>query len=644
MHHRPILALLLATAAPAFAQTPPVNSAPDATPILDTIPPARDVAYPGTIALAVDASDVDRAIFRVKETLPVSAAGPLTLLFPKWLPGDHQPSGEIEKLVGLRITARGKPVAWTRDRVDVYAFHLDVPEGAQALEIAFQFVSATDPAQGRVVATPDMLNVQWNSVALYPAGFFVRRILVDPSLKIPQGWKAATALEPLGTEGTTIRYKPVAFDTLVDSPVFAGRNVRTEELAPGVRLNIVADRADQLAATPAQLAPHRALVDQAVKLFGAQHYDHYDFLLALSTRQGRIGLEHHRSSENGVKPGYFIDWDANMPGRDLLAHEYTHSWNGKYRRPYDLWTPDYRTPMQDDLLWVYEGQTQFWGVVLAARSGLYTKDDALGALAATAAAYDSRVGRTWRPLVDTTNDPVMADRPALAWRSWQRSEDYYDEGLLIWLDADSLIRERSRGARSLDDFARAFFGVNDRDWGELTYRFDDVVAALNAVEPYDWATFLRARLDQTSLHAPLDGFARGGYRLVFTDTPTPWFKANATKRELVDLTYSLGLVVSTASGQAGEVTAVQWDGPAFAAGVTAGSRIVAIDNRAYDEDDLTAAITTAKGGTAPIRLLLRQGDAYRTVEIHWNGGLRYPRLERAGEGPSSLDALLAAKP
>ncbi len=634
-----LLALLLAGAAPAIAQAP-ANSAPDPAPILDTIAPPRDVAYPGTIRLVVDARDVTRAILRVKETIPVAAAGPLTLLYPKWLPGDHSPSGEIEKLSGLRITAGGKPVAWRRDTIDVYAFHVDVPDGAQALDIEFQFVSATDPEQGRVVATPDMVNVQWNSVALYPAGFFVRRIMIDPSVELPDGWKAATALEPAGPAGAAIRYKPVAFDTLVDSPMFAGRNLRTEELGDGVRLNVVADRADQLAATPEQLAAHRALVTQAVKLFGAQHYNHYDFLLALSSRQGGVGLEHHRSSENGVKPGYFIDWDASMPDRDLLPHEYTHSWNGKFRRPYDLWTPDYRTPMQDDLLWVYEGQTQFWGVVLAARSGLWSKEDALGSLAATAATYDNRVGRNWRPVADTTNDPVMADRPPLAWRSWQRSEDYYEEGQLIWLDADSLIRERSGGKRSLDEFARAFFGVNDRDWGELTYRFDDVVAALNAVEPYDWAAFLHARIDQTSARAPLDGLARGGYRLVYTDTPTDWFKANEKKREIVDLSYSLGLTV----GKEAKVAGVQWDGPAFAAGVTVGSTIVAIDGRAYDEDDLKQAVKVAKGGTAPIRLLLRQGEVYRTAEIKWNGGLRYPRLERTGSGASSLDALLAAKP
>ena len=616
------------------------NSTPQPLPIVDTIPPPRDVAWPGTIRLSVDASDVTRGIFRMKETIPVSAAGPLVLLYPKWLPGDHQPSGEIEKLVGLKISVGGKPVEWVRDPVDVYAFHITVPEGATALDLDYQFVSATADNQGRIVATPDMLNVQWNSVALYPAGSFVRKIMFDPSLTLPAGWTAATALDTAPAEGAVLRYKPVPFDVLVDSPVFAGRYRRTEALADGVRLNVFADRPEQLAIGSDVLGFHRALVSQAVKLFGAQHYDHYDFLLAVTDRLGGIGLEHHRSSENSGDGDFFTNWKNSVGGHDLLPHEYTHSWNGKFRRPADLWTPDYRQPMQDSLLWVYEGQTQFWGYVLAARSGLLSKEDTLGVLAATAAAYDTRAGRTWRPLVDTTNDPIMADRPPLAWRSWQRSEDYYSEGQLIWLDADSLIRQQTKGQKSLDDFARAFFGLTDRDYGEVTYMFDDVVAALNKVMPYDWAAFLRQRIEKTSQHAPLDWVARGGYRLVYTEEPTGYFKAYQTDRKIQDLSYSIGLVI----GKGAKVTGVQWDGPAFQAGITVGSEITAINGRAYDDDVLKDAIKAARGNGKPVTLLIRQGDIYRSVDIAWNGGLRYPKLERTGSGPSTLDALLAAKP
>ncbi|MDB6109882.1 MAG: peptidase domain protein, partial [Pedosphaera sp.] len=479
--------------------------------------------------------------------------------------------------------------------------------------------------------------LQWNAVTLYPAGYYARRIAFEASVKLPEGWKAATALEPVRQEGATIHFKQVSLDTLVDSPVFAGANVRVEILAPGVRLNLVADQPGDLAATEEQVQAHRNLVAQAVKLFGAQHYDHYDFLVALSGRQGGIGLEHHRCSENGVPADYFTEWKDNPSRRDLLPHEYTHSWNGKFRRPADLWTPDYRVPMQGSLLWVYEGQTQFWGYVLAARSGLLSLEEALGALASIAARLDTDAGRKWRPLADTTDDPVMAQRRPKGWRSWQRSEDYYNEGLLIWLDADSLIRERSGGARSLDDFARAFFGVKDRDWGELTYQFEDVVRTLNQVQTNDWAAFLKARVDQVSDHAPLDGFTRGGYRLAYTNTPTKWFKSNEKARKVTDLTYSGGFVL----GKDGEIMDVAWDGPAFIAGLTVGGKLIAVNNRTLDIDQLKAVIKSRK---SPLSLLVKTGDIYRTIEVSYDGGLRYPQLEKIGPGPGSLEALLTAKP
>jgi predicted metalloprotease with PDZ domain len=612
-------------------------SAPTAAPVVDSIPAARDIAWPGTIDLAVDATDVTHGIFRVVESVPVTAAGPLTLLYPQWLPGEHSPGGPIMELAGLTITAGGRLLPWKRDPVDVYAFHVEVPTGVSLLRLEFQFLSPTDGSQGRIVATPAMLNLEWNTVVLYPAGYYVRRIALAASVRLPDGWQIASALPVAARIGSLVRYQPVALNTLVDSPAFAGINLRVETLAPGVRLNIVADRPEELAATADQIQLHRNLVVQAVRLFGAQHYDHYDFLLALSDRQGRVGLEHHRSSEDGVDGRYFSDWRGSIVFHDLLPHEYTHSWNGKFRRPADLWIPDYRQPMRDSLLWVYEGQTQFWGYVLGARAGLLTRDDALGAFAVIAAAYEARVGRTWRPLIDTTNDPVIAERRPQPWTSWQRSEDYYNEGLLIWLDADSLIRQQSRGTRSLDDFARAFFGVNDRDWGELTYTFDDVAKALNRVQPYDWAAFLHSRLENTSQHAPLDGLARGGYRLVYTDTPTDWAKSYEKVRKVTDLTYSGGFILD----REGMAVGVIWDSAAFNAGLTVGTKVVAVDGRAYDADDLKAAIKAKK---SPLSLLVRTGDLYHTVTLNYEGGLRYPKLEKAGRGPSSLEALLAPRP
>ena len=642
-------AALLLPAALAAQMAPAATGAsrPQPVAIANTIPAARDVAYPGTITLSVDASDVSRGIFRVVETIPVRP-GPLVLLYPAWLPGDHAPQGAIDKLAGLTISAAGpasvagRPLAWRRDTIDLHAFHIDVPAGVSDLDVRFNFLSATHEDQGPVVMTPNILALEWISTLVYPAGHFLRDIMVSADATFPAGWTAASALRSRDAldRGGTVHYATVALDTLGDSPVFAGRYARAEALSPDVTLNLFADRPDQLAAKPEQIAAHKALVAQATRLFGAQHYDHYDFLLALSDRIDGFGLEHHRSSEDQGPPDYFLDWDASAHARDLLPHEFTHSWNGKFRRPADLWTPDWRTPMQNSLLWVYEGQTEYWGHVLAARSGLVSADDTRDRFAATAADYVSQAGRAWRPLADTTNEEIMSNRRPQPFISYQRGEDYYEEGALIWLDADTLIRERSGGKRSLDDVARRFFGDRDRDWGEVTYRFADVVAALNAVEPYDWASFLHTRVDTVAPPPPLDGITRGGYRLIFTDEPGKLWSAREKDREVVDLSHSLGLII----GKSALVKGVRWGSPAFAAGVSAGSTLIAIDGSKYDDDDLKRVITAAKGTTRPIALLIQQGNQFRTVDVAWTGGLRYPHLERTGKGPASLDALIAARP
>jgi len=477
-------------------------------------------------------------------------------------------------------------------------------------------------------------------VVLYPAGYFSRQIMVEASARLPEGWEFGTALETAATSGGVTTFKPVPLNTLVDSPMFAGRYFKRLDLDPGgavpVRLDIVADRADLLDVKPEQLEAHRAIVQQAYKLFGSHHYDHYDFLLALTNQMGGIGLEHHQSSENGTPPTYFTEWDKNADVRDLLPHEYTHSWNGKFRRPADLWTPNFNVPMRDSLLWVYEGQTQYWGFILSARSGMLTKEQTLDAIAATAAQYDHRVGREWRTLEDTTNDPIAAMRRPQPWLSWERSEDYYSEGELVWLDADTLIREKSGGDRSMDDFAKAFFGVNNGSFATDTYEFEDVVKALNAVQPYDWAAFLRVRLESHVLGAPLDGITRGGYKLVYTDTPSSYFKDSEARRKVTSLTYSLGMTIAAEA----KLNDVLWDGPAFKAGLTVGTQLIAVNGTAYDADLLKRAITDAKKNDAAIELLVKNADRFRTVKIDYHDGLRYPHLERVGSGPASLDEIL----
>ena len=631
---------LVLVAGVAFAQVPASNSRPSPTPKVDTIPAARDVPFPGTMRLTVDVSDVTRGIFRIRQQVPVPGPGDFVMLYPKWIPGGHTPRGDIRNITGFRPSANGRSLDWVRDDLDVTAFHINVPAGVTSIDLDYQYVTATDANQGRTVATPDMASIQWLSNSMYPAGYFVRQIPVQASVIVPNGWKVATALRPSAQTATRIDYPVTSYEILMDSPLIAGAHYRRIELSPDVAIDVIADTEEQLAAKPEQIAAHKRLVEQAVKLFGAQHYDHYDFLLTISDNLGGNGLEHHRSSEDGVKRGYFTDWDNVLRDRNLLPHEYTHSWNGKFRRGANLWTPDYRTPMQDELLWVYEGQTQFWGYVLGARSGVLSKQDTLDAIAATAATYSSGTpGRAWRPLVDTTNDPIIASRAAQPWRSWQRSEDYYSEGQLIWLDVDRIIRQQSGGKRSIDDFARAFFGMRDRDYGELTYTFDDVVATLTKVQPYDWRSYLRAKAYAVAPQAPLEGITQGGYRLIFADEPTKWIKSAEKSGKNSDLTYSGGFVV----GSDGKVTSVLWDSAAFNAGLTVGTQIVAVNGRTFDPDALKQAIKAAAGISAAPDLLIHDGDVYRTVKLDWHGGLRYPRLEKIGKGPGTLDALLAPR-
>jgi predicted metalloprotease with PDZ domain len=424
--------------------------------------------------------------------------------------------------------------------------------------------------------------------------------------------------------------------------VLAGKYFSRVDLDPGakvpVHLDIAADHPDQLKVTPQELAVHKNLVQQAYKLYGSHHYDHYDFLLGLSAHVGGEGLEHHQSSEDVTTGKYFTQWDKTSAGRDLLAHEYTHSWNGKFRRPADLWTPNYNVPMRGSLLWVYEGQTQFWGFVLAARSGLWTKQQALDAFADDAAYYGTSPGRQWRGVDDTTLDPIIASRRPIPWRTYQRSEDYYSEGLLTWLDADSLIRQKTNGQKSMDDFAKAFFGIHDGSFVTVTYTFDDVVKALNSVMPYDWAGFLNGHI---GLHPapPLDGIARGGYRLVYTDKPSERDSSSDGMRKRESFAYSLGVVLDNK----GNVMDVTWGSPAFKAGIALGTQIIAVDGDDYDADGLRDAITGAKGNQTPVTLLVKRNDAYRTISIPYHDGLRYPHLERMQGTPALLDALITAK-
>lgn len=633
------LVLVFVSVMAALAQTPPQPA-----PVAPPIPAARDVSYPGVIRLSVDATDLDHNIFTVHEVLPLSARGPFVMLYPKWLAGDHSPSIPIEKLAGLVVATGGQRLLWKRDPVDLSAFHVDIPKGATALDIDFQFLSSISARDWPKLMTPNMLDVWWPNVVLYPAGYFARHIDVDASVKLPAGFKPVSALEVASHDGQIIRFRTTDLETLLDSPVVAGLNLKQYDLAPGaaqpVRLNLFADRPEELAVSPDQLSQYQAMVRQAQLLFGSRHYDHYDFLSWLSNDMSAVGLEHQQSSEDGFSPDYFSNWDGSVATHDTAPHEFVHSWNGKFRRPADLWTADPDEPMRDDLMWVYEGQTEYWGRVLAARSGLLAKQQVLDGLAVLAATAELQAGRGWRPLEDTTNDPIfVATRRPRSWPSWQRNEDYYWDGLLLWLDADTLIRAHSQSKHSLDDFAKAFFGAYDGSRVISTYTTDDVVMTLNGIEPYDWSTFFRNHLESTDVHAPLDGLVRGGYRLVYTDIESDFSQTVEASNGAVDLSYSLGMTTTAA----GIVTEVIWDGAAFRAGFIPGLQVVAVNGAAYNPGAIKSAIKSAAGTETTLQLLVKRGDGYRVMPINYHGGLRYPHLERIPGAAPLLDDILKAR-
>jgi predicted metalloprotease with PDZ domain len=622
-----LVAVTIAVAVGAYAEPKP------------PVPAPRDVPYPGNLTLKVDATDIQRRIFRIHETIPVRP-GHLVLQYAKWLPGNHAPSGPIDQLAGPYILAGGKQLDWYRDTVDVYSFHLNVPGGIHELQIDLQFASPEVREQGRIVMTSQILGLQWEKTLLYPAGYYLRDIKVEPSVTLPSGWQYGSALDGGQREGDTVHFAVAPLDTLFDSPLLAGSHFKRVDLDTGgkapVRLDVAADSDDELNIPPEALAAHKKLVSEATTVFASRHFDHYDFLLSISEDYSGIGLEHHRSSEDGVTHGYFKDWAKSEPHRDLLAHEMTHSWNGKFRRPADLWTPTLNVPMQDSLLWVYEGQTQYWGYILAARSGLWSPELARGAIASVAATFkEERPGRSWRNLQDTTNQPIITPRRPLSWVSWQRAEDYYQEGALIWLDADTRLRELTGGKRSLDDFARGFFGVRDGSYEDFTYTFDDVVKALNAVAPADWAQFLRARLDNHS-DAPLQGIDRSGWRLVFRDTPSGFSKKADDDSESTDRRFSIGITLDKEA----RIGQVVWDSPAFKAGLVLGSTVIAVDGLAYKKDLLDAAILAAHDPGKPVELLVRDQERYRMVKLDYTGGPRYPDLERIAGAPDMLAEIL----
>jgi predicted metalloprotease with PDZ domain len=599
------------------------------------------------ITISVDATEAPRKLLHARLTIPAKP-GPLTLFYPKWLPGEHGPTGPILNLVGLRFFAGGKEIPWQRDNLDMFTFRCNVPAGAAAVEVTLDFLSpmSTVGFSSGASATDRLVDLSWNHLLLYPAGRPTDAVPFIARLRLPPGWKFGTAL-PVATEGKDeIVFKPVSLTTLVDSPVIASAHFRSVPLASSassaepVQLDIAADSEAALAIRPETIKAYQALVTEASALFHARHYRSYRFLLSLSDRIASFGLEHHESSDNRAGERTLIDDGRRKVFGSLLPHEFVHSWNGKYRRPAGLATADFQQPMKDDLLWVYEGLTEYLGAVLAARSGLWTEADYREQLALTAAAMDvASPGRTWRPLIDTTVAAQILYEGTEEWNASRRSVDFYPEGQLLWLEVDTLIRQKSGGTRSIDDFCQRFHGGASSAPMVKPYTFDDVVTTLNDVAAHDWRGFWTSRLSSTSPRAPLGGVTGGGYTLVYKETPSDYSRAVEQLKKGLDLSYSLGLSLR----EDGAIVDVIPGLPAATAGMGPGMRLLAINGRRFTADLLRDALAGAKASSAPIELIAENGDFFRTYRVDYHGGERYPHLERDPRKPDLLSAIIKPK-
>jgi len=586
-----------------------------------------------TITLSVDATQASRNVLHTKLTIPV-APGPLTLFYPKWIPGEHTPTGPINDLVGLKLTANGKSIPWRRDEIEMFAFHCEVPQGVNLLEVSFD-----DASQPETTMSAKIARIKWNRVVVYPRGMNSDTIRVQPSLTLPAGWKFATALPVSSENKDELQFKTVTLTELIDSPAIIGANFRKIPLTQtGImhEVDVAADTNASLEMKPETLTGLKNLVGEAYALFGARHYRSYRFLLTLSDHGGSEGLEHHESSEDGVGEKAFSDELELLDFADLMGHEYTHSWNGKYRRPAGLLSPDFEQPMKGDLLWVYEGLTQYLGHVLPARSGLWSEDDFRETLAAVAAELENQSGRQWRPLVDTATAVQLTYPSPRAWMNYRRQVDYYDEGSLIWLEADVLIRQRSGGKLSLDDFCHRFHGGEDTSPTVKPYTLDDVVNTLNDVTPYDWRNFLNERIYQVETHAPVGGITNGGWKIVYNDKPNTQMRIGDHSRKSIDLSFSIGAMLK----EDGTVMDVNPNLEAARAGLSPGMKILTVNERTWSGDILHEAITAAKSTTTPIELSIENGSFTNVYRLNYHGGERYPHLERDPTKPDLIGEVI----
>ncbi len=612
-----------------------------------SIPVVLHAQTPQPIKVVVDITDAPRKVLHAQLTIPVHE-GANTLVYPKWIPGEHGPTGPIDNLAGLKFTADGKEIAWRRDDVDMYAFHLNVPQGINSLDAKLDFL-ATAAASGFSAGASTSANLamlSWNEVVLYPDGTNTADVMFEPSVKLPEGWQYGTALEKTGGDAAdasskTVVFKTVSLEQLVDSPLLAGKYFREVPLAPEISpkhyLDLAADGPEDLELKPESLAAFGNLIRETGALYKSRHYASYHFLVTASDQVAHFGLEHHQSSDDRVPEKTFLDPDLELLSSDLLPHEFTHSWNGKYRRPAGLATPNYQVPMKGDLLWVYEGLTQYLGDVLAARSHIWTDEQYREYLAMSAADLDARPGRTWRDLEDTAVAAQILYSTGSEWDNWRRGVDYYPEGELVWLDVDTTIRKLSNDKKSINDFCALFHGLNGNTPPEvIPYTFDDVVAALNEIVPNDWARFLHERLNTKVDHAPLEGIMQGGYQLVYDDKPSDYAKAAETVQEEENAWWSIGIRVENS----GKISDVLIGSPADKAGFGPGMTVVAVNGRGYTSALLKDALDRGKTTNAPMEFIVSNTGYYKILHVDYHGGQRYPHLEAIKGQKDLLDEIL----
>jgi len=584
------------------------------------------------ILLTVDATNTQEKLLHGKIVMPAKP-GAMTIYFPKWIPGGHGPQGPITDLTGLKFEANGKVTPWQRDLLDVFTFHVNVPEGATHLDISYDVIEPDGFS-----ATDKLMDLEWNGALLYPAGTPSADLTYEAKLILPEGWKFGTALPVASQSGKEISFKPISLELLVDSPVIAGQYYRSIDLTPPGEpihheIDMVADSEDALNMSPEVQKDMTNLVAESGKLFGTRHYRNYHFLLTLSDHVMHFGLEHHESNDSRLPERALISPAAPVLVGALLPHEFVHSWNGKFRRPADIATPDFEKPMQDELLWGYEGLTEYLGPLLAVRSGLFTPEQYREYLANAAAMLGpGRPGRTWRPLVDTATAVAGFGYGGRGWTNWRRTTDYYDEGNLMWLEVATIIHQVTNGQKSIDDFCHAFHGGANNGPQVRPYTFDELVQTLNQVAPYDWAGFFHQHLDSTSPEMPQGGIQNAGWQVKFNDKP---LNLPGRHGETSD-TYSIGLQV----GGDGTVADSIVGGPAFEAGISSGMKVVGVNGRVFTPELLDDAVKDAKDSSKPITLLVVVDDYYRTATIAYHGGPQYPHLVREEGKPDYLDELI----